>query len=395
MGKIGPLTGIRVLDLSRYLPGMLCSQMLADFGAEVINIEEIKDGASIRTTPPFIDGTGAGYYTCNRNKRSMTLDLKAEQGKAIFKKLAQQSDIVIDPFRPGVMNKLGLGYDELKGINDRLIYCAVTGYGTYGPMRDVAGHDVNYLSLSGIIEMMGRHKEMPAIPGVQIADIVGGSLFSVIAILMALAARSQTGRGQFCDVSLMDGALTLMTYVLGEWSAEGILPQRGSGVLSGGYAFYQNYETKDNRYVCLGALEEKFWRNFCEAIGHPEYIEKQWDKSIQKELIAEVQAIISQKNMTEWVESFAKYDMCFSPALNMEEIMELDHFKEREMLFYAKNVKGSGKDVAVVGVPFKLSDTPGETKMTFSTKGEHTDEILTSQGFSAEEIKNFRANGII
>jgi len=233
-----PLEGIKVLDLSRYLPGPLAAQILADFGAEIIKIEDRK-GELGRFLEPMINDTSARFYTVNRNKKSMGLDLKQSEGKEIFKKLVAEADIVVDQFRPDVMNKLGLGYEVLKEINPRIIYCIITGYGLTGPMRDAAGHDINYLNIAGVTELLGTKDGPPAMCGVQIADTAGGSLYSVIAILLALAAREKTGRGQLCDVAMMDGALSLLAYTIGEWSGgDGNLPKRGGELLTGGYATY-------------------------------------------------------------------------------------------------------------------------------------------------------------
>ncbi|HEX3011833.1 MAG TPA: CoA transferase, partial [Syntrophomonadaceae bacterium] len=251
-----PLEGIKVLDLSRYLPGPFCTQLLADFGAEVIKVEDPRGGDLGRHLAPLIENQSARFYTVNRNKKSITLDLKQEEGKAAFKKLVLNSDVVVDQFRPGVMDKLGLGYENLREVNDKIIYCTLTGYGLNGPLRNTAGHDINYLSLAGITELTGTSQGKPAICAAQIADIAGGSLYSVIAILLALAARDKTGQGQLCDIAMMDGAVSLLSYTLGEWSGWGRLPERGGDVLTGGYAFYNIYQTKDNKYVSLGALED-------------------------------------------------------------------------------------------------------------------------------------------
>lgn len=211
-----PLEGIRVLDLSRYLPGPLATQLLADFGAEVIKVED-RAGELGRYLPPLINGESSRFYTVNRNKKSITLDMKKEDGKKVFRALAAKADIVVDQFRPGVMDKMGLGYESLRKINDRLIYCIITGYGLTGPMRDTAGHDLNYLNISGVTELTGTKNGMPSLCGVQIADIAGGSLYAVIAMLLAVMARDNTGKGQLCDVAMMDGALSLLSYTIGEW----------------------------------------------------------------------------------------------------------------------------------------------------------------------------------
>lgn len=390
-----PLEGVRILDLSRYLPGPFCTQILADFGAEVIKVEDPKGGDLGRSLTPCIEGESARFYTVNRNKKSISLDLRKKEGKAIFKKLVASADVVVDQFRPGVMAQMGLGYDQLREINERLIYCAITGYGLTGPLRDVAGHDLNYLSLAGVTGLTGTYQGPPAMSGVQIADIAGGTLYAVIAILLALASREKNGKGQLCDVAMLDGSISLLAYTLGEWSGWGRLPERGNDVLTGGYACYNVYQTKDNQYVSLGAVEDKFWAEFCERIGRPEYIKMQWDTAQQPEVIADVKEIMRGKTRDEWVEFFASSDICFTPVLTLEEMCEQPQVVAREMILKLRNVRNSGKDVALTGVPVKLSETPGKAVLTFPKLGEHNEEILTTMGFSAADMERLRRDGVI
>ncbi len=390
-----PLEGVRVLDLSRYLPGPFCTQILADFGAEVIKIEDPRGGDLMRHVPPLIEGESAGFYTVNRNKKSLTLDLKTQEGKAIFLRLAANSDVVVDQFRPGVMDKMGLGYEQLRRLNEGIIYCAITGYGLNGPLRDAAGHDLNYLSLAGISELNGAYQGMPAICGMQMADIAGGTLYAAIAILLALASRQKTDQGQLCDISMMDGSISLLALTLGQWCGWGELPERGNDILSGGYAFYQIYKTKDNKYVSLGALEDKFWAGFCNKLGKTDYIKQQFDISLQRDMIRDIQEIMLGKTRDEWVEYFADSDICFTPILTLEEMCEHPQVLAREMIIKFDNVRGSGKDVALTGVPIKLSGTPGVAKLTFPKLGEHNQEILRTIGYKEQEIELFHSSQII
>lgn len=390
-----PLHGIKVLDLSRYLPGPLCTQILADFGAEVIKIEPPKSGELGRNLAPLIKGESARFYTVNRNKKSITLDLKKQEGKEIFKKLVTNCDIVLDQFRPGVMDKLGLGYEVLKEVNEGLIYCSLTGYGLNGPLRNAAGHDLNYLSLAGVMEQTGNPNEKPAMSGVQIADTAAGSLYSVIAILLALISREKNDKGQLCDVAMLDGSISLLAYTIGEWFGSGKLLQRGNEVLTGGYGCYHIYQTKDNKYVSLGAVENKFWIEFCEKLGRKEYADLQWDKEKQADIIKDISCIISQKNRDEWVEIFSSSNICFTPVLNMEEMCRHSQVAARNMITKFSNFRESGKDIVLTGVPIKLSNTPGEAKYIFPELGEHTGEMLTSIGYSKEEIDNLRKNSVI
>ncbi len=390
-----PLAGIKVLDLSRYLPGPFCTQMLADFGAEVIKIEDPQGGDLMRHVPPMIEGESAGFYSVNRNKKSVTLNLKTEEGKAIFRRLVAKSDIVVDQFRPGVMDKMGLGYDQLRQVNEGIIYCSITGYGLNGPLRDAAGHDLNYLSLAGITGLNGTYKGMPAICGMQIADIAGGTLYSIIAILLALTSRQKTGQGQLCDIAMMDGSISLLALTLGQWSGWGKLSEMGDDLLSGGYAFYQIYRTKDDKFVSLGALEEKFWAGFCNKLNKPNYVKQQFDKSLQRDMIAEIQMLMQEKTRDEWVEYFSDSDICFTPILSLEEMCEHPQVLARDMIVKLRNVRGSGKDLALIGVSVKLSGTPGVAKMIFPRLGEHNEDVLMTAGYTAEDIKAFQNDRII
>lgn len=390
-----PLEGLKVLDLSRYLPGPFCTQILSDFGAEVIKVEDPNGGDLGRHLAPILEDQSSRFYTVNRNKKSISLDLKKEEGKVIFRRLVHDSDVVVDQFRPGIMDKMGLGYEHLKEINKRIIYCAISGYGLSGPLRDSAGHDLNYLSLSGVTGLTGTCQGMPAMSGVQIADISGGTLYSTIAILLALANREKTGKGQLCDIAMMDASVSLLAYTLGEWSGWGVLPERGDDVLTGGYACYNIYKTKDHKYVSLGAVEEKFWAEFCQKIGREDYISFQWDKSKRLQIIEEVKETILEKTRDEWVDFFAASDICFTPVLTLEEMCENPQVAAREMIIKVPNVRGSGREVVVTGVPIKLSDTPGVIKITFPELGEHNREVLQAVGYTLAEIEEFRKNQII
>ncbi|MDD3889123.1 MAG: CaiB/BaiF CoA-transferase family protein [Syntrophomonadaceae bacterium] len=390
-----PLKGIKILDLSRYLPGPFCTQILADFGAEVIKVEDPRGGDLGRSLPPLINGQSARFYTVNRNKKSITLDLRKPEGKEIFKQLVKDYDIVVDQFRPGVMTKLGVGYEVLQQVNPSLIYCALTGYGLDGPLKDAAGHDLNYLSLSGVTELTGTYQGMPAMSGVQIADIAGGTLYAVIAILLALANRQKTGRGQLCDIAMMDGAISLLAYTLGEWSGWGQLPERGNDVLTGGYACYNIYETADNKFVSLGAVEEKFWEEFCTKMDRKDYIAIQWDKEKQPEVINDIRMLMKQKKRDEWVKFFASSDICFTPVLTLAEMSRHPHVLARDMIYKLQNVRESGQEVVLPGIAVKLSETPGKVVLEFPELGEHNREVLMAAGYTEAEIKNFQENNII
>jgi len=290
---------------------------------------------------------------------------------------------------------MGLDYDALKKINPGIIYCAITGYGWTGPMKDAAGHDLNYLNLAGVTGMTGVFKGRPAMSGVQIADIAGGTLYSVIAILLALASREKTGEGQLCDVAMLDCSISLLAYTLGEWAGWGRLPEMGNDVLTGGYACYNVYECKDGKHVSLGAVEDKFWAEFCQKIDRAEYIKPQWNPALQQDIQADIRAIMMTKTRDEWVEFFAHNDICFTPVLTMEEMCNHPQVIAREMILKLPNFKGTGRDIPLTGVPIKMSGTPGEAVLTFPKLGEHTDLTLAQAGYSQDEIDVFRKSGII
>ena len=391
-----PLNGIRILDLSRYLPGPFATQIMADFGAEGIKVEDPKGGDLGRMLPPLLNGESTRFYSVNRNKKSIILNLKKPEGKEAFKRLASRSDVIMDQFRPGVMDKLGLGYEELKQINPALIYCSITGYGLDGPLRDAAGHDINYLSLAGFTGVSGSYNCKPVICGSQIADVAGGGLYSVIAVLMALAQRQKTGQGQHCDVAMFDASLSMMAYTIGEWCGLGKLPQIGDELLSGGYAFYQVYPAKDGKYVSLGALEEKFYLEFCRKIGRMDLYEKRWDKESQREIIEEISGIMLGKTRDEWVAYFADSDICFTPVLELDEVCNHPQVKARDMIVNIEDFKGSGKTLNLTGIPIKLSDTPGQLELKFPKLGEHTKEVLISLGgYTTEEVDQLTKDGVI
>ena len=387
-----PLEGITILDLSKYLPGPFATQLLADFGAGVIKIEE-PGGEPGRTLPPNIRGVSPRYCSVNRNKRSVTLDLKKPEGRDVFIKLAGEADIVVDQFRPGVMDKLGLGYETLRGINSRLIYCSITGYGLTGPLRNTAGHDLNYLSASGASGLIAGRDGTPVMPAIQVADVAGGSLYAVIGILLALFARTRTGRGQLCDIAMMDGALSLMAYTFGEWSGKGSLPAAGGELLTGGYAMYNVYRCRDGRHVSLGALEKKFWYGFCEAIGREEFKEMQYVKDSQEKMIAEISSIMLARTRGEWVDFFSGKDICFTPVLDLDEVPAHEQVKAREMIL--KITGFMGVDMFVTGNPVKLSDTPCEIKTEFAAAGADTVSVLMEAGYTAAEIDELRRRGVI
>ncbi|MEH7484950.1 CaiB/BaiF CoA-transferase family protein, partial [Neobacillus drentensis] len=298
------LESLRILDLTRLLPGPFSTMLLADYGAEVIKIEDTGPGDYARAMSPKIGEDSAIFHSVNRNKKSICLDLKTEQGKEIFLKLVEKADVVVESFRPGVMDRLGVGYEVLKKINPRLIYCAITGYGQTGPYSNMPGHDINYISYAGILEYMGVSGSKPVVPSVQIADL-GSGLMSTIGILMALIERGRSGKGQFIDVSMLDGALSWLQLFLPAYFATGQQPERGNLNLTGRKAYYTVYETKDGLYLSVGAGEPKFWVEFCKIIEREDLIQKMYVPMEEQDYLREeVQSIIIQKSRQEWMDKF-------------------------------------------------------------------------------------------
>lgn len=378
-----------MLDLSRLLPGPYCSLFLADLGMEVLKVEDLDTGDYMRRMGPIRKQDSAYFLAVNRNKKSMTLNLKVKEGREIFFKLIHSYDIVLESFRPGVMDRLGIGYRELKEHNPRVILCSLSGYGQDGPYRDRSGHDINYIGLGGVLELIGDKNDTPVIPGVQIADLGAGGMMAAIAILAAVVHREKTGEGQYLDVSMLDGVISWLSMHAGKYFMDGELPERGDMLLTGRYACYHVYETKDGRYMSLGALEPKFWKNFCEAIGQEELILKQYIEGEERlRLIEEIQRLFKTRTQRDWVEFFKNADACCEPILNLGEVFHHPHVLHRQMVKELEHpVEGKFQ---AVGNPIKSSQFPVEINTPPPKWGEHTVEVLGAIGYSEKEIQHFR-----
>jgi crotonobetainyl-CoA:carnitine CoA-transferase CaiB-like acyl-CoA transferase len=383
------LQGIRILDLSRMLPGPYCSMMLADLGAEVIKIEEPTIGDPTRRSPPMIDGRSAPFAQVNRNKKSVAIDLKQTQGRDIFMKLAAQADCVLEQFRPGVVDRLGINYAAVAQVNPRIVYCSLTGFGQDGPHGERSGHDLNYLALSGVLGLTTDEGGKPVIPGVQVADLAGG-MVTGFAILAALLARERTGRGQYIDVSMFDVMLSMLPIPASNQLAGNTIPVGGKYVLSGAYPFYNVYETRDGKFMTLGALEPKFWANFCMKVERQDLIARQFDSGEQRaELFEEARSIFKSRTQSEWVEVMRDADCCCEPVLSMSEAFEHAQTRAREMVRRSKSLTDQ------LGFSYKLSDTPPRETSPAPELGQHTAEILESVGVSKEEQNRLSESGVI
>jgi crotonobetainyl-CoA:carnitine CoA-transferase CaiB-like acyl-CoA transferase len=383
------LEGIRILDLSRMLPGPYCSMMLGDLGAEVIKIEEPTLGDPTRRSPPIIDSQSAPFAQVNRNKKSIAIDLKKPEGRDIFLKLASTADCVLEQFRPGVVDRLGINYAAVSEVNPRIVYCSLTGFGQDGPHRERSGHDLNYLALSGVLGLTADDRGKPVIPGVQVADLAGG-MIAGFAILAALLAREKTGRGQYVDVSMFDVMLSMLPIPAAHNFAGKTIPVGGKYVLSGAYPFYNVYQTSDEKFMTLGALEPKFWANFCTKIGRDDLIARQFDAGEQREnLFEELHTVFKSKTQSEWIELMRDADCCCEPVLSMAEAFEHAQTRAREMIRHGPSVTEQ------LGFSYKLGDTPPRETSRAPELGEHTAELLADAGISKDEVMRLKEAGII
>ncbi len=367
------LDGLRVLDLTRLLPGPMCTMFFADMGADVVKIEDTNGGDYARYYPPMAGEHSAFFASLNRNKRSLKLNLKAEGGPEVLKRLVADADVLIESFRPGVMDRLGVGWDVLREVNPRLVYCAISGYGQTGPMRDTAGHDLGYMARTGLLDLMGRKDGRLIVPPLQVADIAGGSLWAAVGVLAALFGRERTGEGAFVDISMTEGVMPFAIPSVAALAA-GEPPARGDEMLTGGLPCYDVYETRDGRHLAVAPLEPKFWTAFTQTIGKPELATDLLDTSGEtKRVIAEV---LAEKTLAEWTSIFEGVDACCEPVLTLAEALEDQQHRAREMFFQLSGLT----HVRTPVTPSSREHRPAPGY------GEHTAEILAEAGFDEDEI---------
>lgn len=356
--------------------------ILADHGARVIAIEDRRfEKESIQ----FLSNV-------NRNKEHMTLNLKKKKGKEIFSKLAEKADVILEGFRPGVTNRLGVDYEKVKKVNPGIIYCSITGYGQTGPLKDQVGHDINYLGHSGVLSVIGPKDGSPCIPGIQVADMTGG-LNGVIGIMLALYAREKTGAGQYIDISMTDSMMAMLPVAAGWNWIFGAPPEKGNALLSHRYACYNIYKTKDNKHITLGALEQRFWKEVCLYFNVPEYIPLQFDEKKKNDLIDFFKKAFLKKTRDAWIKIFKDRDACLGGVLEVDEALVGDYSKERNMVV---KLKQPGKDPAIVlGLPVKLTENPGSIRTIPPKFGENTHQILKELGFSSHKLQEMTDEGVI
>lgn len=388
------LAGIKILDMTRLLPGAFCTQILADLGADVIKVEQPDGGDYNRAFPPLAKEESGSFLLMNRNKKSLTVNLKSEQGKEIIRKLVRETDVLLEGFRPGVMARLGLSYDTLAAINPGLIYCAISGYGQTGPSNMKPGHDLNYLAEAGALQLFGKAGEGPIVPGLSIADVGGGSLMATTGILAALLSRVTTGKGQFVDISMHDGAISWLALHGADQMFGGIEPKGGERPFIGQAPCYNVYESSDGRHVALGIIEPHFWERFCDAVGLPQLKSDQWPSgeaaAIQRDILAQ---LFLTRTRDQWVEKLGSADIPFGPVLGIEEALSDDHASHREMLQYVDHpVEGR---IPQLGFPIKLSETPCAIRLPPPLLGEHNDEILRGLDYAEDVIETMKTAKII
>ena len=378
-----PLAGVRVLDLTRLLPGPMCTLHLADLGADVIKIED----------------TGAGDYAApalrslvQRNKRAMKLDLKQADGVSVLHALAREADVLVESFRPGVMERLGVGYETLAALNPKLVYCSITGYGQSGPYRDEPGHDLNYCALSGVTDQIGRAGEAPALSNVPVADLLGGSLTAAMGLLAALFDAQRTGRGRHVDISIADSTLAHAVVPMVSMLKEGGTRPAGTDKLSGGLACYGLYRTSDGRHLAVGALERKFWDVFCQVLGRgdlkPHHLPANAEAT--EALRAELAEIIASQPLAHWQQRFEGTGCCVTPVLKLEEALDDPHFRARGMV-----VEPPDGGPPQLACPVKMSGYRFELRRTAPKPGQHSDEILAEAGYTINQRAALREQGVL
>ena len=391
--NIGPLKGVKVLDFTMLLPGPLCTMYLGDLGAEVIKVEHpIAFDNTRKMGPNFSQNKDINiyYYLLNRNKKSIAINYKRKEGVEILKKILPKFDIIVEGFRPGMMEEVGLGYDDVKKINPKIIYCSISGFGKDSPYRDFAGHDANYLALSGILDLIGDEK--PILPAVQLADILGGTMTALTGILAALYYREKTGEGQFIDVSITDSVMQVATLSIGDFLAEQKSPTRNKTHLSGLLPNYQIYECKNNRYVVLAALEGPFFQVFLKQIQREDLL-KPTIQGKYEEVKQELANYFKSKTFEDLEPIFKNPNACLFPILNLKETFENPHFLERGSI-----VQISDRELGIIkipGSPFKFSNTATSYRLPPPKLGEHTEDFLKALNYSENELLELENKRII
>jgi len=389
---MAPLDGLRVLDLSRLMPGPLCTMILGDLGADVIKVEQPEIGDYARSAPPLLGNTGSAFLMLNRNKRSITLNLKKAEGQEILRKLAAKADVFVESYRPGVAERLGVGYQAISQVNERIIYCSISGFGQSGPYRDLVGHDLTYTAYSGAIGATGSKDGPPVIPAIQVSDIQA-AMYATIAITAALYRREKAGKGEFIDISLMDAAVASMIMPM-SFHLAGESIERGSSFLSGGAPFYNIYETADRKYVAIAPLEPKFWIELCSVLRLEKYQDKQLTSEAEANRIREdLAGIFRQKTRDEWVKILNEREIPCAPIYDVREVLADPHVRSRKMIFEMET-EAFGR-LNQLATPIRVSHSPLTAKSPPPRLGEHTLQILQELGYSMSDVERLKSAGAI
>jgi crotonobetainyl-CoA:carnitine CoA-transferase CaiB-like acyl-CoA transferase len=386
-----PLAGIRVLDLSRLLPGPYASLVLADLGADVVKVEDRSGGDYLRWMPPLAGEQSGAFHALNRNKRSLALDLKAAAGPAVLKRLAATADVVLESFRPGVLDRLGVGWEALREANPRLVLCSITGYGQDGPSRSLAGHDLGYCAVAGVLAVNGP-ADRPMALGVQAADLCGGAWPAVAGILAALLRRGATGLGAHVDISMTDGVAAMLTMPHAMADARGTPLRREAELLNGGAACYRVYETSDGRHVALGALEPQFFARFCSAAGRPELAERQFDDD-RGALVEELIRLFATRTRDQWALLGHEQDCCLTPVLEGDEPKADPQLRARG-LFVQVETPWEGRSIPSLATPVRLAGVTAPLRPA-PRLGADTDAVLAEAGYSDGEVTALRGAGVV
>jgi alpha-methylacyl-CoA racemase len=381
----GLLDGITVLDLASVGPAPRASGWLVDYGASVVKVAPMPTDSARQITPkPHL-------YSGGRGTRCIRIDLKSRAGRDTFLRLAERADVIVESFRPGVADRLGIGYDEVKGRNQRIVYCSTTGYGQTGPAAQRAGHDLNYLAAGGFLANSERVDGKPALPGATIADGAAGGMQAVIAILAALVARERTGEGAYLDVAVADGVLALMALQADEFLATGTEPQPAAAPFDRRFACYDCYRTADGGWLAVAAIEAKFWANLCRALGLEQYVEAQYDEARQDEIRAALAQAFAAKSRDDWSAELADQDTCVSPVQTVPEALHDPQFTARGAVASATAPSGGFRQLA----PMLAGAERAATYDLPDRAATDTDEVLSAAGFAADEIAALRADGVV
>ena len=386
----GPLNGVRVLDCSRLLPGGYATLLMADLGADVVKVEEPVRGDYIRWTPPLVDGESTAHRALNRGKRSVVVNLKDPAGAELLRRLSGGFDVLVESFRPGVMDRLGVGPSALMDSNPRLVYCAISGYGQDGPYRDRVGHDLNYIGFAGMLDLNGIDGGPPVVPAVQVGDMAGGGMAAVIGVLAALLERERTGRGRFVDTAMMDGVVSWLSIHAGAFLQSGEEPRRGRMPLSGAYACYGVYECGDGKWITVGALEPQFWTALCTTLELPDLVHTQFGPDDQQQTMRErLSSVLATKPRDEWLERLSAIEACVGPVNSPSEAFADPQVEHRGLVAEVDGRRvGPSSPFVLDGERFqRLTPAPG--------LGEHTDEVLAWVGLSEHEVADLHARGVI